>query len=211
MAVYDLEEQERIDALKDWWGQNGKFVYAAAGTLLAVFIGVNGWHMYKRDQGAKAEALFKEAQKLSPDKDAKKLSDAATDLAAKYPGTFYATEAALFAAKASFEAKDYPAARAQLAWVADKGVVQLRPVARLRLASVYLEEKNYDEALKAIDAVKDESYLALASDMKGDVLMAQGKKDDARTAYQAALDKADARSPVKQFTQFKLDALGEAK
>ncbi len=211
MAVYDLEEQERIDALKDWWSQNGKYVYAAIGTLAAVYFGVNGWNWYKRDQNVKAEALFKDVQKLSPDKDAKKLGEVATDLAAKFPDTFYATEAALLAAKASFEAKDYPAARAQLAWAADKGIAKLRPVARLRLAAVWLEEKNYDEALKAIDAVKDESFVALASDLKGDVLMAQGKKDDARTAYGLAVDKADARSPLKQFTQFKLDALGEAK
>ena len=31
MSAYDLEEQERIDALKDWWDKWGVWVYAAIG------------------------------------------------------------------------------------------------------------------------------------------------------------------------------------
>ena len=27
MAAFDLEEQERVDALKDWWNENKIFVY----------------------------------------------------------------------------------------------------------------------------------------------------------------------------------------
>ena len=30
MAAFDLEEQERLDALKDWWKENGLVVYVAA-------------------------------------------------------------------------------------------------------------------------------------------------------------------------------------
>ena len=29
MAVYDLEEQEKLDDLKAWWEQNSKYVTAA--------------------------------------------------------------------------------------------------------------------------------------------------------------------------------------
>ena len=29
MAAYDLEEQERIDALKDWWAKWGMWIYSA--------------------------------------------------------------------------------------------------------------------------------------------------------------------------------------
>ena len=30
MSAYDLEEQERISALKDWWDKWGNWVYLAA-------------------------------------------------------------------------------------------------------------------------------------------------------------------------------------
>ena len=208
MAVYDLEEQERLDALKDWWAQYRNAVYAGIGAVILAFAGVNAWRYYERNQNEQAAALFRSVQKVAGENDAKKLSDAASALIERFPSTFYATEAALLAAKISFEARDFAAARSHLQWAADKGKAQFRPVAQLRLATVLLEEKKYDDALKVVQGVTDEGYLPLAADLKGDILMAQGKKDEARVAYQLALDKADARSPLRQFTQLKFDALG---
>lgn len=208
MAVYDLEEQERLDALKDWWAQYRNAVYAAIGAIILAAAGVNAWRFYERNQNDQAAALFKSVQKVAGENDAKKLSDAASALIERFPGTFHATEAALLAAKISFEASDFAAARSHLQWAADKGKAQFRPVAQLRLATVLLEEKKYDDALKVIQGVTDDGYLTLTADLKGDVLMAQGKTDEARVSYQLALDKAEARSPIRQFTQLKLDALG---
>jgi predicted negative regulator of RcsB-dependent stress response len=197
-----------LDALKDWWAQYRSAVYAAIGAIILAVGGVNVWRYYERNQNEQAAALFKSVQKVAGDSDAKKLSDAASALIERFPGTFHATEAALLAAKINFEARDFAAARLHLQWAADKGKAQFRPVAQLRLATVLLEEKKYDDALKVIQGVPDDGYVSLAADLKGDVLMAQGKKDEARVAYQLALDKAEARSPIRQFTQLKLDALG---
>ena len=49
------------------------------------------------------------------------------------------------------------------------------------------------------------------ADLRGDVLVAQGKVAEARAAYQFALDKTDASSPLRGLAEIKLDALGEAK
>ena len=49
------------------------------------------------------------------------------------------------------------------------------------------------------------------ADLKGDVLNAQGKADEARAAYQLALTKTDAQSKYRILIQMKLDALGGAK
>jgi hypothetical protein len=45
-------------------------------------------------------------------------------------------------------------------------------------------------------------------DRKGDVLVAQNKLAEARTAYQAALDKMDKKHPGRQLVQIKLEAIG---
>ena len=48
-------------------------------------------------------------------------------------------------------------------------------------------------------------------ELKGDVLVAQGKKADARTAYKAALDKDQGgERPGRELLRQKLDNLGEA-
>ena len=53
----------------------------------------------------------------------------------------------------------------------------------------------------------DAAFESLYADLKGDVLSAQGKQDEARTAYQKALNKVDAQSQYRNLIQMKLDAL----
>jgi predicted negative regulator of RcsB-dependent stress response len=90
------------------------------------------------------------------------------------------------------------------------GVDEHRGVARVRLAAVLLEQKKYEDALKVLDANKDAAFAAIAADMRGDIMLAQGRLDEARAAYKLAVEKAEPRNPVKQIAQTKLDALGGA-
>ena len=214
MSTYDLEEQERLAALKDWWDKWGLWVQLALAAFVIGLLSVQGWRYYQKGEAEQAEAMFKSVQKTAQEvaasKEAKKLSDAATAIADKYPSSFFATEAQLMAAKAAFEGKDLAASKTHLQWVADKGRDSHRNVARIRLAGVLLEEKKYDDALKVIDAVKEEGFISLAADLKGDIFAAQGRTDDARAAYQVAVDKADTRSALKNVSQAKLDSVGGA-
>ena len=212
MAAYDMEEQERIDALKDWWAKWGIWIYAAIGAFLVGVLAVQGWRYYQKSQGEQAEVLFKSVQKTAQEgaaaKETKKLSEAASAMAEKFSNTFYASEAQLMAAKASFDANDFAAAKKHLQWVADKGPAVHSNVARIRLASVLLEEKQFDQALKMLDQVKDEAFTSMAADLRGDILVSQGRRDEARAAYQIAVEKAGDRSPMKALSQAKLDGVG---
>ena len=67
-----------------------------------------------------------------------------------------------------------------------------------------LDEKAYDEGLKVLAADMPEAFAALAADRKGDLLFALNKIDEARSAYQTALDKTDAKNPARQLIQLKL-------
>ena len=212
MAAYDLEEQERIDALKDWWAKWGVWIYSAVGAFLIGVLAVQGWRYYQRSQGEQAEVLFKSVEKTAQEsaasKDYKKLSDAASAIADKFPSAFYASEAQLMAAKAAFDAGDFATAKKHLQWVADKGPAAHSNVARVRLASVLLEEKQFEESLKILDQIKDEGFASMAADVRGDVLVSQNKREEARAAYQIAVEKAGDRSPMKALSQAKLDAVG---
>jgi predicted negative regulator of RcsB-dependent stress response len=78
----------------------------------------------------------------------------------------------------------------------------------MRLAAILLEEKKYPEALKILDDNKDEAFVALASDLRGDIMLTQGRIDEARAAYKTATEKAGPRNPVRQIAETKLNALG---
>jgi len=76
---------------------------------------------------------------------------------------------------------------------------------------VWLDEKNSDEALKLVEAKHTPAFDGMYADLKGDILAVQGKRAEARAAYQAALEKIDPRSSYRQLIQVKLDAVGEAR
>lgn len=212
MAAYDLEEQERIDALKDWWEKWRTLIYVGVAAFLLGIAGLQGWKYYQAKQQQEAEVLFKSvektAQEVAASKEYKKLSEAATAMAGQYPKSFQATDAQLLAAKSAFDAGDLAAARTHLQWIVDNGRDSYKQIARVRLAAVLLDEKKFEDALKLLDSVKDEGFVAMAADLRGDVFAAQGKKDEARAAYQLAVEKSGDRGALKSVSQAKLDAFG---
>ncbi len=212
MAELDLHEQEQVDALKAWWNDNGKWVIAVVVVGLLGFAGMQFWKSYQASQAAEAGKLYVEVIKQVATNDAKRIGDAADALASRYGSSAYAPRAQLLAAQASLQAKDVPHAKAQLWWVIEHAQeTALQDTARLKLASMLLDEKKYDEALKQLDAAHPESFTGLYADLKGDVLGAMGKVAEARVAYQQALDKTDAKSMYRNLIQLKLDGLGNAK
>jgi len=211
MAHYDLEEQEQIDSLKTWWKMYGNRVTAA---LMAVCLGVvgwQGWNWYGNSRASQAAAVFAVLEQAAAAGDAQKIKAAAGELTDKFGGSSYAALGALLAARHSFDAGDLKTAAAQLAWVAGNGRDELRDLARYRLAAVLLDEQQYDEALKRLDGAPAPAFAAHFQELRGDVLVAQGKKPEARAAYRAALDQAgDGGGAGRELLQQKLDNLGEA-
>ena len=212
MSVHDLEEQERIDAIKAWWKQHGNTVTLGVALFAAVMAGIQGWRWYQQKQNVEAAAVYQAVQAGAQTGDVKKVREAAGTIMEKYPSTAYATRAALEAARSNYESGDAKSAKAQLQWAIEHASeAQARDVARLRLAGVLLDEKNYAESMKLLDTKHDAAFDGLYADMKGDVLAAQGKMGEARTAYQTALSKIDENSAYRKFVELKQDGLGEAK
>ena len=221
MATYDLEEHEQISELKTWWKMYGNTVTAV---LLAASVGVAGWqawNWYQRTQAAEASVIYAAVQKGAMERDPKRVREAAGELTEKYPGTAYAAMAALTSARMQFDAGDLKTARAQLQWVAEKARDRdLRDLGRLRLAHVLFDDKALDEALKLLADEPVPAFAARFGELKGDILVAQGKHAEAKAAYQAALAKQDAaekdagsqggrETQYRDLLQLKLDSLGD--
>jgi predicted negative regulator of RcsB-dependent stress response len=210
MAHYDLEEQEQIDTLKTWWKMYGNLVTSVVVAASLGVVGWQGWNWYQRDQSARAAAIYGVLEQAAGAGDAQKVKAAAGELAEKFGGTAYASLGTMLAAKQSFAAGDLKTAKTQLSWVAENGKDEVKDLARLRLAAVLLDEQAYDDALKQLDAAHAPVLEVRFQELKGDVLTAQGKKAEARAAYQAALDKmADKQGAGRELLQQKLDSLGE--
>jgi predicted negative regulator of RcsB-dependent stress response len=221
MAVYDLEEQEQLDELKTWWTQYGNLVTAIVVAAALAVLAWQGWNWWQRQQAAEASALYMGLQRAAAQNDAKRARELAGELIDKYSLTSYAGMAAMLSGKAQAEAGDTKTAKAQLQWAAENAKDDaLRDLARLRLATVLLDEKAYDEAMKQLAAGPSAaSFAPRFAEVRGDVLVAQGKAAEAKTAYEAALASlaqkvgaggtaAQQQAPYKDVLQAKLDALG---
>jgi predicted negative regulator of RcsB-dependent stress response len=144
-------------------------------------------------------------------RDIERIKRAATDLEDKYGRTAYGQMSALVASRVLYDAGDLAAAKSQLQWAIDHGDEAYSHLARVRLAGVLLDEKAYDKGLALLKDEPPAAFVALYADRRGDLLAAQDKRDDARTAYRKALDKLGQDEPaMRQIIQFKLDALGTA-
>ncbi|WP_454710909.1 YfgM family protein [Cupriavidus nantongensis] len=209
--AYDLEEQEQLENLKAWWRQYGNALTWALIIALLAFAGWNGWKYWERKQAGEAAVLYEQVLKAAEARDVERIKRAATDLEGKFGRTAYGQMSALVASRVLYDAGDLTAAKSQLQWAIDHGDEAYSHLARVRLAGVLLDEKAFDQGLALLKDEPPAAFVALYADRRGDLLAAQDKHDDARTAYRKALDKLGQAEPaMRQIIQFKLDALGTA-
>jgi predicted negative regulator of RcsB-dependent stress response len=205
----DLEEQEQIDQLKHFWKQYGNLVTRV---LLVVAMAVVGWNVYQywqRNQAIKAAAMMDEVERFVRSGDVEKAERAFVDMREKFPRTVYTQQVGLMIAKVATDAGKADVAGTALQWVArnadDEAYAAL---AQLRLAGLHLEGKKYDEALKTLEQIKAVEFAGLVADRRGDVLLAQGKAEDAKAAFILAYQGLDDRTEYRKLVKIKLHALG---
>ena len=188
MATYDLEEQEQIEELKTWWKLHGTMVTAVVVAFAIAVVGWQIWQWWQRQTAAQAAQLYGGLQQALMQQDIKRVRQLAGELVDKHGSTAYAAMAALIAGKALAETGDLKSAQAQYGWAAEHALDQgMRDLARLRQAIVLAEQKAFDEALKLLAVPPTPNLMARYLEVRGDILVAQGKAAEARAAYQEAI------------------------
>ena len=207
----DLEEQEQLDQLKDFWKQYGNLITWVLILSLGAFVGYAWWNKNQAEQAAKAGVLYDELDQVAGAGDVDKTTRVAKDLTDNFPRTTYAAQGGLLAAKVQAEHDKLDAARASLEWVAaNASEAEYKAIARLRLAGLLIDQKKFDEAGKTLAGEFPKEFEALAADRKGDLLQLQGKPADAIAAYQQAWKAMDKDVGYRKILSAKLTALGAA-
>jgi predicted negative regulator of RcsB-dependent stress response len=205
----DLEEQEQLDEIKHFWKQYGNAITWVLIVVLGAYAAWNGYQYWQRNQAAQAAAMFDEIEKVAREGDVDKIARAFKDMQDRFASTAYAPQAGLLVAKTLYEAGKVDSAKAALTWVAEKSSdAGYASVGRLRLAGVLMDGKAYDEALKVLDTGISEEFSALQADRRGDILLAQGKKPEAKDQYLKAFKLFDERTDYRRLVLVKLNTLG---
>ncbi len=207
--AYNLEEQEQLESLKAFWNRYGNFLVTVVAVLALSVAGWRGWGWYQERQSAQAAAVYDTLREAAGERNIDGVRTAAGRLFDEYGQTVYGPMAALVAAGAYQQAGDAKAARIPLQWAIDNADDEnFRHTARLRLASILLDEGAYDEGLKTLDIESPGAYLGLYEDRRGDLLGAAGRRDEARAAYDRALAALGPNAALRAVVQLKRDALG---
>ncbi len=210
MARVDYEELEKIGTLKAWWGRYGTIITIMLAVMIATLGGTKVWEHFQRQQAQQAADLYALVKQVNTTGDLMKITDAAHLLTEGYTSSGYAPRAALIVVKASVDAGDFKRAKAHLQWILDNArEPEMIDLARLRLATILLDEKNYAAALQQLNTKHGNSFSGLYADLKGDVLLASGKIEEARMSYEVAAGALSKNNGYYNIVQMKADALSE--
>lgn len=205
----DLEEQEQLANFKHFWAQYGNLISWLLIVVLGAYAAFNGWQFWQRKSAQEAAVLHEELERAVQAAEPGRIERVWADVQSKAGRTQQGQQAGLLAARALHDAGKTDDARKALAWVIDRsGDEALVAVARLRLAGLELEAKDYAQALKALDFKAAAGFEPLLADRRGDLLLAQGQLDAARTEYRKAWDGLASEPDYRRVVQAKLNALG---
>jgi len=199
MEIYSTEEQQ-AEAIKRFFRENG--LSLALGVIVGLG-GLYGWKAYNQNQITTAEQASDAYTKLVESDDVLASADA---FISENKDTQYATLAAFVAAKEAVDAQKLDVANEKLSWiVSNVDNAQLKAIATTRLARVQIAQQQYDDALTTLNSLLPEAFNANVAELKGDIYTQQGNKEQARVAYQAAVDAGGLTS--NPLLQIKLDDL----
>jgi predicted negative regulator of RcsB-dependent stress response len=204
----DLEEQEQVDELKALWKKYGNYITRGVIAFFVLYGLYQGWGYYQTKQSLSASELYQSIVVLD-EKNTKDILEKSQKLMDDYSGTPYAGRAAILFAKASYLDGNKDKAKEKLEWASSHAKESAtESIALIQLGQILVEEKKYEDALKKVNDVENEGYLGLSNDLKGDILNAMGKKEEAKKAYLEALKRFGPKDPYAKFTQEKLESLG---
>lgn len=204
MELYDSEEQQ-VEAIKDWWKENGKAV------VLGVVVGLGGlfgWRYYQ-DSITQAQEAASEQYTKAIESIAAKGTDASSDVQAFIDSSKeseYSVLAALQLAKVQVEAGELDKALVQLQWAqSNTKDAAITPLITYRIARLMAEMDNSDGAQAELNKISDEAWAGRVAELRGDIAIREGNRDAAYTAYTEAQQAQDA----SQGLQIKLDDLAK--
>jgi len=198
------------EAVKKWLQENGSAIVIGLVLAFGGLFGFNQWQAWEANTKAQAFAEFEAMNELLTDGQLDAAIANFQNLQDDYSSSPYTSMAALQMGRARIEANQPELAIKHYRFALENGHPKaLRLVARERLARMLLDQGEADEALAIITAEPDiNGFEARFAETRGDILFAQGKNEEAITAYEEALDELEEGSGDRALLVLKLESLG---
>lgn len=205
-----LTDKEQAERLRAWWRENGWFLIGGVAIGLLALYGYRQYFAYQDRQSENAAALYDAVRAAADDSNTAAAETAFTQLRSEFPEHVYTFQAAMLVASEEVVTAPDSAAEKLRFTMENSDDPELAMVARLRLARVLAYREQYAEALATLNVPAPGQFAGRIAEIKGDIHVAQGEMDAARTAYLEAMVSPGAELLDRGFLQMKLADLPAA-
>lgn len=205
MSVY-MTEEEQLDAIKKWWNRHQTLITVLLSIVLLIMAGHRYWHWHETKLTQQASSTYEQLMVSFSNQDKKAVRAYAHALLTDYKKTIYADGAQLILAKMDVSKGNYTAAKNKLSQLVSESThPSLQQIASIRLARLFIEDKQYDQALNELNKLTNVAYAPIINELKGDVFLAKKDYQYAMDAYKTALAEAQTIGTTNLFLEMKVN------
>ncbi|MFS6536592.1 tetratricopeptide repeat protein [Idiomarina loihiensis] len=199
-----MDEEQQVERLKEFWKEHGKGIVAGVVIGFGLFYGWRYYDQHTLETQQRASSNYQQlTAELSEGSENAMLE--AQEFVSENPDNVYAQLVALQLAQHAVERADLATAVTALQSVVDSAEDEnMSALASIRLARVLIAQEQLDTALSLVKKPLPEAYAGFAAELEGDILAEQGNTEEARAAYERALQAGESLTPA---LQMKLNSL----
>ena len=208
VEIYDPQEQGEV--VKKWLQENGSAIVMGLVIAFGGLFGFKQWQSWQVNNRQEASQQFEVMGELLTANQIDAAMSNFQSLKDDHKGSPYTSMAALQMARARLEVNQPDLAVGLYEYVVENGYPKaMKVVARERLARVLLDLGRPEDALATLDGVDDiTGFEARFAEVRGDILFAMGRMDEAQAAYLESLENLEAGTGDRNKLVMKLESMG---
>ena len=206
--AFDNDEQQS-EHFKNFYNLHKFKIFSAIAVFLVAFFAYQYLESVNQSNDEEASQLFQDVL-VSKIGNIDEIKSKVGELQNDFSNSPYAARASIYYSKLLVETGDYTAAAKELIWASGENIEpSIQSMANYLLGNLYLVEKKLDEALEVANKIITNGYIGLANDLKGDIYLAKGDKENAIKSYELALNYFGDQGELHKVIENKLNSISQ--
>jgi len=206
--AFDNDEQQS-EHFKNFYNLHKFKIFSAIAVFLVAFFAYQYLESVNQSNDEEASQLFQDVI-VSKIGNIDEIKSKVGELQNDFSNSPYAARASIYYSKLLVETGDYTAAAKELIWASGENIEpSIQSMANYLLGNLYLVEKKLDEALEVANKIITDGYIGLANDLKGDIYLAKGDKENAIKSYELALNYFGGQGEFHKVIENKLNSISQ--
>ena len=206
--AFDNDEQQS-EYFKSFYNLHKVKIFSAVAIFLVAFFTYQYLKSVNELKDQEASQLFQDVL-VSKIDNIDEIKSKVDVLQNDFSNSPYAARASIYYSKLLVEIGDYSAAANELIWASGENIEpSIQSMANYLLGNLYLVEEKLDVALEVANKIITDGYIGLANDLKGDIYLAKGDKENAIKSYELALNYFGDQGELHKVIENKLNSISQ--